>query len=290
MTACVAEEAVPVAGLLPGVDEVVPFRGGLAATGRTLAGGRPDLAVVPDRSLAARLLALLSRAPARFGPGAEGRGAPLLDRALRAAGRAGARQGDRRLRLDPPAGLPGGERAPTALLVPGGPSPTVRWGVEKFALAAGALARSGVEVAVVGEPADRRLADRMAELSDVPLVDLTGLTPAERIAALASAAFVMGGDVPLVHQARALGRPTVILFGPTDPARHAFGPVDLPIRLGIDCQPCAVSAPRRCPLGHLRCLNALTALPVVEAAAALLGASGGAEARRGGRPGGEEGS
>jgi ADP-heptose:LPS heptosyltransferase len=256
------------------VEEVVPFRGGLVATGRALATPRPDLALIPDPSLQARLLGWLSRARASVGPGAGARGGPLLDRALRAARRAGAPEVDRLLRLDPPPGLVRGAGAPLALLVPGGPAPTLRWGVEKFALAAGSLGRTGANVAVVGEAADAALAARVGELSDTPIIDLTGLSPGERMAALASAAIVLGGDVPLVHQARALGRPTVILFGPTDLARHVFGPADLPIRLGIECQPCAVRAPRRCPFGHLRCLNALAAQPVVETAAALLESSG----------------
>jgi ADP-heptose:LPS heptosyltransferase len=275
VAACVAPDAAPVAGLLPGVDEVVPFRGGIAATARALATPRPDLALVPDRSLRARLLARLSGARRRVGPGSGARGEPLLDRALRAAGRAGAPSSDRLLRLDPPPGLARGTGGALVVLVPGGPAPTVRWGIEKFALAADSFGRAGANVAVVGQTADGPLAARVAELSDLPILDLTGLPPAERVAALASAAMVMGGDVPLVHQGRALGRPTVILFGPTDPGRHAFGPADLPIRLGIECQPCAEGAPPRCPLGHLRCLTALAAQPVVEAAAAILGPSGG---------------
>jgi heptosyltransferase-2 len=272
---CVAPGAVPVARLLPGVDEVVAFQQGLLATGRALASPRPDLALVPDRSFRARLLGWLARARTRVGPGAAVRRAPLLERALEAARRAGAPSGDRALRLDPPPGLARGAGAPLALLVPGGREPTVRWGPDKFALAAGALARAGTNVAVVGEPSDAALAARIAELSDVPLVDLTGLALPERLAAVASASLVLGGDVPLVHWARALGRPTVILFGPTDLARHAFGPGDLPIRLGIECQPCAVRAPARCPLGHLRCLTALAAQPVAEAATALLESTGG---------------
>jgi ADP-heptose:LPS heptosyltransferase len=274
VVACVAPEAIPVARLLPGVDEVVPLEGGLAATGRALAAPRPDLALVPDRSLRARLLGRLARARRRVGPGAARR-APLLERALEAARRAGAPAGDRALHLDAPPDLAPAAGGPLALLVPGGPVSTVRWGAEKFALAAGALARSGASVAVVGEPDDAALAARVAELSDVPIVDWTGLAPRERIATIAAAAIVLGGDVPIVHWARALGRPTVILFGPTDLARHAFGPADLPIRLGIECQPCAEGAPPRCPLGHLRCLTALAAQPVAEAAAGLLEATRG---------------
>ena len=275
LVACVAPEAVPVARLLPGLDAVVPFQGGLAAAGRALATPPPDLALVPDRSLRARLLGWRTRARVRVGPGSMVRRAPLLERALEAARRAGAPAGDRALRLDPPSDLARGAGAPLALLVPGGPEPTVRWGPDKFALAAGAIARAGANVAVVGEPADAPLAARVAELSDVPLLDLTGHAPPELLAAIATAAIVLGGDVPLVHWARALGRPTVILFGPTNPARHAFGTADLPIRLGIECQPCADRAPARCPLGHLRCLTALAAQPVVEAAAALLESTGG---------------
>ena len=269
---CVAPAGEPVARLLPGADEVVPLAGGLLRAGAALGRPRPDLALVPDLSLAARLLALRAGARQRVGPARRDRGAPLLLRALSAARRADAPSEDRSLFLaQPPAAAPPSE-TPLVSLVPGAGPPTARWGVEKYALVASALAARGATLAVLGQPGDAPLAARLQELAGVNVADLTALAPGARLAALASSSLVVGGDVPLVHCGRALGRPTVVMFGPTDPVPHVFGPAALPIRLGIECQPCAEAPPPRCPLGHLRCLNALAALPVAEASAALLDA------------------
>jgi ADP-heptose:LPS heptosyltransferase len=274
VAACVAADAVAAARLLPGVDRAVAAEGGLLATGRALAALRPDLALRCDRSARGALLARLSGARRRVGPGRDARGAPLLDRALSAAARAGAPAAGRELSLATPSSLAPASGVPLVAVVPGGPD-TARWGVEKFGLAASAFLRAGANVAVLGAPSDAALAARVAELADAPIVDLTALPAEERLAALASSAVVVGGDVPLVHAARALGRPAVIVFGPTDPARHAFGASDVPLRIGIECQPCAAGVPPgRCPLGHLRCLTALAAQPVAEAALALLPGAG----------------
>jgi ADP-heptose:LPS heptosyltransferase len=266
---CVPAGAGAVARLVPGPDEVVLAPRGLLATARALRAMGAELAVLTDRSVRGALVARLAGGR-RAAPGPDRADAPLLERALDAAARAGAPGQGRDVRLDRPGGLAASSGGPLVALVPGGPD-TARWGVEKFGLAASAFVRGGVNVAVLGDPRDAPLAARVAELADAPVLDLTALSPEERVAALASSALVLGGDVPLVHAARALGCRTVMLFGPTDPAPHVFGPTELPLRLGIECQPCTpFRPPQRCPLGHLRCLTALGAQPVVEAALALL--------------------
>jgi heptosyltransferase-2 len=264
-----------VARLLPGCDEVIVFdkrgadRGarGLWRAGRRLAGFRPDLALVPHYSLRSGLLARLSGARRSLGyapllserlPLVRGR--PFVDRALGLAERAGA-PGDPALALRAPperrayadevlAGL----AAPLVGLVPGAEWPTKRWGAERWARLAAELGRGGASLVLLGGPAERDEARRIAAAAGVPVRDTTGNTIDEAVAILARCDAVVGGDTGLVHCARALGRPAVVLFGPTHLDRHRFTSRERALAVGLDCQPCHDHGPERCPLGHHRCM------------------------------------
>ncbi len=291
---CVTPRGAPVARLLPGSDEVVVYdkrgadRGprGLWRVGRALRGFRPELALVPHYSPRTGALALLSGAPRRIGfaPFCNerlrlDRGRPFVDRALALAERAGAPGDDPALALDAPAGrdayardVLAGAGHPVVGLVPGAEWATKRWGAERFAALAGELGREGATVVVLGGPADRRDAALMRELAGVPLRDTTGNAIDEAVAILARCDLVVGGDTGLVHCARALGRPTLVLFGPTEPARHRFTDRERYLTLRLACQPCHDHGPARCPLGHHDCMRLLDPGAVAQAARTLLDA------------------
>jgi lipopolysaccharide heptosyltransferase II len=63
------------------------------------------------------------------------------------------------------------------------------------------------------------------------------------------------------HLASAVDTPTITIFGPTVPA-FGFGPLAKgSSTVGIDalaCRPCDRHGPRRCPLGHWRCMREIT--------------------------------
>jgi heptosyltransferase II len=296
VTLVVTPRGAPVARLLPGCDEVVVYdkrgadRGafGLWRLARQLRARRPDLALVSHYSPRAGLLALASGAPRRIGYAAFcservplDRGLPFVERALRLAERAGA-PGTPELALDRPTALDGyadrllaGRGAVLAGLVPGAEWATKRWGDERFAALATDLVRGGATVVLLGGPGDREGAARIQSLAGVPLVDSTGNAIAEAIAVLARCDVVVGGDTGLVHCARALGRPTVVLFGPTGAARHRFTSRERALAAGLECQPCHDHGPERCPLGHHDCMRLLEPARVAGAVRALL------DARRG---------
>jgi heptosyltransferase-2 len=70
-----------------------------------------------------------------------------------------------------------------------------------------------------------------------------------------------------------MNTPTVAVFGPTVPA-FGFGPLAERAAVaeiaGLDCRPCDRHGPRRCPLGHWRCMREITAGDVAALARALL--------------------
>lgn len=283
-----------VARLLPGCDEVLVYDkrkadagpSGLWRIGARLRAFRPDLALVSHYSPRSGALAWLSRAPRRIGYAPFctervelDRTRPFVDRALVLAARAGAPSDDRRLRLEAPADGDGYAarvlaRAahPVVGLVPGAEWATKRWGPDKYAILAASLTRAGATIVLLGGPAERETAARIAELAELPMVDTTGNSVAEALAVLARCDLVVGGDTGLVHCARALGRRALAIFGPTDPARHVFADGEQPVRLGLDCQPCHDHGPERCPLGHHHCMTLLSAQAVTEAARGLLDA------------------
>ncbi len=283
------------ARLLPGCEEVFVYDkrgrdqgfGGLARIGARLRAFAPDVALVPHSSPRAGALAWLSCAPRRIGYPALfcnerlriDRALPFVDRTLVLAAHAGAPGADRSLSLRAPAHLAGyteqvlaGAAPPVVGIVPGAEWRTKRWGAEKFAALAGSLVRQGATVLLLGAPAERELAARVAQLAQVPVRDTTGNAIEEAIALLACCDLVVGGDTGLVHCARALGRRAIILFGPTDPGRHVFSSSEVSIRLGLDCQPCHDHGPQRCPLAHHQCMALLPPERVAESALALLDA------------------
>jgi heptosyltransferase-2 len=288
----VTPRGAPVARLLPGCDEVVVFdkRGsdagpaGLWRTGRRLRAFRPDLALVSHYSLRSGLLGWLSGAPRRPGYAplcnprlALDRGRPFPERALRLADAVGA-PGEPSLGLRAPAeqeayaeGVLAGSARPVVGIVPGAEWPTKRWGPERWADLA---LRLGGTPVLLGGPADRELAGEIARRAGPAVRDTTGNAIEQAIAILARCDVVLGGDTGLVHCARALGRPTVILFGPTHVERHLFGKHELPLSLGLECQPCHDHGPQVCPLGHHRCMVDLGPERVAAAARLLLDGAG----------------
>ncbi len=101
-----------------------------------------------------------------------------------------------------------------------------------------------------------------------PIV-LTGKTDlAQAAAVLNDAELLVTHDTGPAHLAAALGRPTLVIFGPTNPlTTRPLSPSAEIVRQAPDCAPCML---RDCPIDH-RCMTAITPDEVFERAAAMLG-------------------
>jgi len=101
-------------------------------------------------------------------------------------------------------------------------------------------------------------------------VNLAGrLSLLETAAAMDRCALVVANDTGLMHIAAARGVPLAAVFGPTV-RQFGFFPrgaraavVEHP---GLDCRPCTHIGLPRCPEGHFRCMNEITAEVVAQAA------------------------
>jgi len=123
----------------------------------------------------------------------------------------------------PPWVAPAGTSGAT-LIHPGAASAARRWPAERWAEVARAEAAAGRQVLLTGSPAERRLAETVADRAGLgPEAVLAGRTDIRALAAaVAAAGRVLAGDTGVAHLATAFGTPSVVLFGPTSPAH--WGP------------------------------------------------------------------
>jgi len=215
---------------------------------RALRQPRPDLALVLGSvsfSTTSALLALASRAPVRIGASSRPFGSGLseaiyhrelpepdgiheLDRNLSTLEPLGIRTSDRLPHLRASTDTVVAARAFLGPMRPGerlvvvhvgaGKLPNV-WPGEYFAQCIDRLARSSnLRVVLTEGPRDATLVQDVQQQAGVtlsrwrrPLGDTLGL--------LDLAALVVSNDTGMAHVAAALGRPTLVLFGPTDPNR-----------------------------------------------------------------------
>ena len=163
-----------------------------------------------------------------------------------------------------------------AVVVPGSVWPTKRWPRERFREVAGRVASDlGLPVLLLGTPAERELCDDV--LAGASGANLSGETTLGEAAALtARARLFVGNDSGPTHMAKALGVPSVSIFGPTDPGQFCFDGHELLYR-DLSCSACSFYGGKACPLKHWDCMTGIGADDVIDAAARLL-----ADAPRGG--------
>ena len=170
----------------------------------------------------------------------------------------------------------GGYRGgPLWVLAPGSVWPTKAW--PYYDALAERLVTSGF-IVVIGGAGEAALAERVVAAADRAAGAGRAVSAAGRLSLLASAELMARATAAIVndslpqHLASAAGTPTVAVFGPTVP-EFGFGPLAPRRRVlgheGLACRPCDRHGPRRCPLGHWRCMREIDAATVAEAARAV---------------------
>lgn len=132
-----------------------------------------------------------------------------------------------------------------------------RWPAENYAKLNDLLqTRSNANVLLVGSPDEQDVASAVAQLSANKPIILTGQTTlAEAVATLGAVDLLISNDMGLAHAADAVGTPTMVIFGPTDPTttRPFSNNADV-IRKEVECSPCML---RDCPIDH-RCMTRIS--------------------------------
>ncbi|HEU5460496.1 MAG TPA: lipopolysaccharide heptosyltransferase II [Pyrinomonadaceae bacterium] len=143
-----------------------------------------------------------------------------------------------------------------------------RWPAEAYAALADRLIDSNRQVLLIGSKDEADVSqDVTSRMRNRPVV-LTGKTSLDQITAVLSTVdLVVTNDTGPAHIGAALGRPTIVIFGPTNPlTTRPFSPAAEILRHPPDCAPCML---RDCPIDH-RCMTAITVDEVFERSHALL--------------------
>jgi heptosyltransferase-2 len=143
-----------------------------------------------------------------------------------------------------------------------------RWPAEAFAALADRLIDARRQVLLIGSEEEAEVSrDVTSRMRHRPTV-LTGKTNLDQITAvLATVDLIVTNDTGPAHIGAALGRPTIVIFGPTNPlTTRPFSPNAEILRHPPECAPCLL---RDCPIDH-RCMTAITVDEVFERSHVLL--------------------
>lgn len=165
-----------------------------------------------------------------------------------------------------------------AVMHAGASTPYKAWPADRFVEVALALYRDhGLPTALVGGAEDReRTAAIRARLlaAGVPAAAFAGEADLEGTASLMRQARIyVGSDSGLAHLAVALGLGTVVLFGPSDPAK--WGTADAThavVRRELPCAPCFIFGYHK-PCRSRECMQRIEVAPVLEACRRVLAAT-----------------
>ncbi len=144
-----------------------------------------------------------------------------------------------------------------------------RWPAERYAeLADRLIDQLGAEVLLIGSEAEAEVSAAVRRgMMNQPVI-LTGETNLdELVATLSLVDLLITNDTGPAHIAAALGRPTLVIFGPTNPlTTQPFSPFAEIVREPPECAPCML---RDCPIDH-RCMTAITVDEIFNRARRLL--------------------
>jgi len=119
--------------------------------------------------------------------------------------------------------------------------PSKQWSVERFARLADLVSEQlGAQVVLTGTKKDVHIGNEIMRLVSSKPLNLIGRTTLWQLGALISRCrlYVTNDSGPM-HISAAVGTPTIALFGPTDPVRHApFGAGHTVVRKDTRCSPC----------------------------------------------------
>lgn len=290
----------PVYRAMPQVAEVIEFpfvHGGLQLKARRALArqmqGRFDVAYVLPNSLKSALLPFLARIPKRVGYLGEARFGLLTHRLKNPpkhqrppmvafysalSGEPGVATDRPRLQVEATRCVAvldrlGLSRGAYYVFVPGAEyGPAKRWPAARFAELA---QRLELPVLLLGSGKEAALGDEIIQLAQADQRqnsrNLAGRTDLlDAFCLIAAAKAMVSNDTGLMHVAAALDVPQVALFGSSSPlhtpplsdlARVIWLKNDPGYQPPLDCAPCFQ---RECPLGHLRCLNDITADRVLQ--------------------------
>ncbi len=112
------------------------------------------------------------------------------------------------------AGITGKDRF--ALFHPAAAFSSKQWAAEKFAGTAGYLSGKGIRTVAVAARTEEAVLLKLRKASSVPIVTFSDLSLPEITALSARSKLFVGNDSGIAHIAAAVGKPCVVIFGPSN--------------------------------------------------------------------------
>ncbi|MDQ2855129.1 MAG: lipopolysaccharide heptosyltransferase II [Acidobacteriota bacterium] len=163
------------------------------------------------------------------------------------------------------------EGRPLIALCPGSiNSRAKRWPAERFAsLADRFIEELGADVVLIGSAEELDVSLDVSQRMRRKSIMLTGKTELDlAVAVLNEVDLLVTNDTGPAHIAAALDRPTLVIFGPTNPlTTRPLSSLAEIVRYPPDCAPCML---RDCPIDH-RCMTAITPEDIFDRAVKMLG-------------------
>jgi heptosyltransferase-2 len=144
-----------------------------------------------------------------------------------------------------------------------------RWPAENYAALADLLIENlEAKVLLIGSAAEIDVSSEVRTRMRHEPISLTGETTLHQLVGVLNRVdLLITNDTGPAHIASALGRPTLVIFGPTNPlTTRPFSDAAQIIRQPPDCAPCML---RDCPIDH-RCMTAITPTAVFERATSMV--------------------
>jgi heptosyltransferase-2 len=132
-----------------------------------------------------------------------------------------------------------------------------RWQAESYATLADKLREElDANVVLIGAADEREVSQNVSQLAKYPPVMLTGETSLSQVVAILSVCdLLVSNDTGPAHISAALGKPALVIFGPTNPKTTRPFPANAEIiRKEVECSPCML---RDCPIDH-RCMTRIS--------------------------------
>lgn len=150
----------------------------------------------------------------------------------------------------------------SVLIAPGAQWETKRWPIERHIEVARVLRDKGIHVVACGSPTEAQLLQLLAKEADVEVLPQVGLDLLPAL--IASVRAFIGHDSGPMHIARALGTPTLAIFGSTPSSQFEFTGHQL-VENPQRCSPCHFYGRKSCPQKHFACMESIEADQVLRA-------------------------
>ena len=271
------------------VSDVIPFSRrswmtGFKEAGRVLRARRYDLAIDLQGLLKSALVMRLARAPRRIGPSFHREGSRWFYTEV--AGRPDKQRHAVEEMMDvvrylglPDAGrefpvsfpsVPLGSGRPRIGLLPVSRWPSKNWPPAGFVEVARRLQDTvGAAIYLLGGPGDVEVCRSIADQLNGDTQVLAGRTHMVQLGGiLGGLDLLISNDSGPVHMAAAIGTPTLVVFGPTDPARTGpYGTIHRVVEGHAPCRPCFS---RVCRHAGMPCFASVTPVRVADVAFEML--------------------